>query len=68
MDLLAKANMAMSLSLALALALMHVMSLTYVTIYGSIVGGLQHLLLKRHGIVFVVNKLSEFMHHLTMTH
>ena len=66
MDLLAKANMAMSLSLALAL--MHVMSLTYVTIYGSIVGGLQHLLLKRLGIVFVVNKLSEFMHHLTMTH
>lgn len=74
MDLFTKANMSNSKeahTLLLenqSLALIDETFLIDVTSYGFIVGGLQYLLFTRPRIAFLVNKLSQFMHHPSMIH
>lgn len=74
MDLFTKAKMSNSkeahalLLVNQSLALIDETSLIDITNYGFIVGGLQYLLFIRPRIMFLVNKLSQFMHHPSMIH
>lgn len=74
MDLFTKAKMSNSkevhtlLLVNQSLALIDETSLIDITNYGFIVGGLQYLLFIGPRIMFLVNKLPQFMHHPSMIH
>lgn len=74
MDIFTKAKMSNSkeahtlLLVNQSLALIDETSLIDITNYGFIVGGIEYLLFIRPRIMFLVNKLSQFMHHPSMIH